>query len=50
MDNNNLLFGDATYDSNVLKTIAKDIKFRKIITPHNLRNSKKKEKNKVYFL
>lgn len=50
MDNENLMFGDAAYDSNVLRTIAKDIKFGKIITPHNLRNSKKKEKNKVYLL
>ena len=29
MDNENLMFGDAAYDSNVLRTIAKDIKFGK---------------------
>ena len=49
MDNENLISRDAAYDSNILKTIARDIKFGKIITPHNLRNSKKKIKNKVYF-
>ena len=49
MDNENLISRDAAYDSNILKTIARDIKFGKIITPHNLRNSKKKIKNKVYL-
>jgi hypothetical protein len=39
MDNKNIIFGDVAYDSNVLNT--RDIKFGKIITPHNPRNSKK---------
>ena len=50
MDNENLMFGDAAYDSNVLRTIAKNIKFGKIITLHNPRNSKKRKKQGVSFM
>ena len=50
MDNENLMFGDDTYDSNILRINAKDIKFGKIMTSHNPRNSKKHEtKTKCIF-